>query len=168
VAADKVEKYEAQALYRAGMCATKMDNWPEAQKHFDSLLKGFPDFDQKAEARYGLALSYQKQSKLAEARPLAEQVTTETETETAAKARYMVGEIDFQEGKFEDAIEQYLLVAVGYPYPEWQARAWFETGRCQIELDNQEKAREAFQTVVDKHADHALAQEAAKQIQALK
>jgi len=168
VAADKVAKYEAQALYRAGMCATELKTWPESQKHFDALLKGFPDFEQVAEARYGLALSYQKQGKLAEARPLAEQVTTETETETAAKARYMVGEIDFAEGKFEDAIEQYLLVAVGYPYPEWQARAWFETGRCQEQLGNKDKAREAFQAVVDKYADHALAAEAAKQIQALK
>jgi len=168
VAADKVAKYHDQALYRAGVCATKMDNWAEAQKHFEGLLQAFPDFDQAAEARYGLARALQQQNKLDEARKLYEQVIDETETETAARAQFMIGEIEFGQGKFEDAIVSYLGVVGGYPYKEWQSYARFQTGRCYQQLGNNEKAVEAFQKVVDDYPDSPHAADAAKLVQDLK
>jgi TolA-binding protein len=168
VADAKVERYDAQALYRAGSCAGKLNNWPESQKHFAALIAQFADFPQLSEARYGLGLALQNQQKLPEARQLYEQVTAETETETAAKARFMVGEIDFAEKKYEDAVENYLQVAVGYPYEEWQALARFEAGRCFIELGKKDQARSSLQAVVDQFPNHPKAKDAALLIQELK
>jgi len=168
VADAKVPKYHAQSLYRAGTCAKNVKNWPESQKRYQELLTQFPDFEQLSEARYGLGLALQNQNKLDEAKTVYEQVTKETETETAAKARFMIGEIAFGRGNYEDAIEQYLLVAVGYAYPEWQALARVETGRCFIELGQKDKARAELQIVVDKFPDHPKAKDAAKLIAELK
>lgn len=168
VANDKVDKYHAQSLYRAGTCAANAKSWAESQKHYEALITQFPKFEQISEARYGLGFALQNQQKLDEAGKIYEQITSETETETAAKARFMIGEIAFAGKKYEDAIEQYLLVAVGYPYPEWQALARFEAGRCFISLGETDKAIASLQIVVDKFPNHPKAQDAAKLIAELK
>lgn len=168
VATAKVENYQDHALYRAGACAGNLKNWPQSQQHFAALIAQFPKFEQISEARYGLALALQNQVKLAEARQLYEQVTTETDNETAAKARFMVGEIAFAEKKYEDAIEQYLAVAVGYPYKEWQGLARFETGRCFMELGQKDKALASLELLVEKFPEHAKVADANKLIAELK
>ncbi len=162
VANDKVENYHARSLYQAGQCAANLKNWPESQKHYTALIQQFPKFVQVADTRYGLAFALQQQNKLAEARPLYEQVTNETETETAAKARFMIGEICFAEKKYEEAIEHFLAVAVGYPYKHWQSLGQFEAGRCFVELDKKPQAIASFQTVVEKYPDQAEAKDAAR------
>ena len=168
VADDKVEKYQAQAMYRAGTCAMNLKKWPESQKFFEALVREFPQFEQFQDARYGLAVALQNQGKLAEARGIYQEVVKATEAETAAKARFMLGEIAFGERKYEDAIEQYVMVTTGYPYENWQALAQFEIGRCFLSLGKRQKAIDAFRTVVDKYPQHAKAQDAARMLEELK
>lgn len=162
VADDEVEKYHAQAHYRAGTCAGNLKNWSTSEKHFDALTKQFPKFEQITEARYGLAFALQNQNQLDQAKQLYQQVTEETETETAAKARFMIGEIDFGRKKYEDAIEHFLAVAVGYPYEHWQGLARFETGRCFMEMGQNDKAISTFKSLLAKHPDHERSGDATK------
>jgi TolA-binding protein len=164
VAAAKVEQYHAQSLYRAGKCAGNIEKWSDSQKYFADLIGQFSTFEQLNEARYGMALALQKQNKLSDARSQFEQVTKDTSTEVAAKARFMIGEIDFGEGKYEQAIENFLAVAVGYPYKEWQALARFETGRCFMELKQNDKAIAAFQAFLKSFPDHPRAKDATRLI----
>ncbi len=167
VAAVKDEKYHAESLFGAGKCAGAVENWAASEKHFSELIKLFGEFPQINQARYGHALAMHKQNKLNEALPLFEQITKDTETESAAKARFMIGEIAFQQGKYEEAIEHFLEVAVGYPYKEWQAMAQYEMGQCFEELKDTKKAIAAFQVVVEKHPEHAQAENAKKKIAGL-
>ncbi len=168
VADAKVEKYQAQSLYRAGTCELNLKKWPEGQKCFEALARDFPRFDQLQDARYGLAVALQNQGKLAEARGIYQEVVKATEGEAAAKARFMLGEIAFGERKYEEAIEHYVMVTAGYPYPNWQALAQFEIGRCFLSLGKRQKAVDAFRTVVDKYPEHAKAQDAARMLAELK
>ena len=168
VADDKVEKYQAQAIYRAGTCAMNLKKWPESQNFFETLTREFPKFEQFQDVRYGLAVALQHQDKLAEARGIYQEVIKATEGEAAAKARFMLGEIAFGERKYEDAIEQYVMVTSGYPYENWQALAQFETGRCFLSLGKRQKAIDAFRTVVDKYPQHAKAEDAARMLEELK
>ncbi|NQU19895.1 MAG: tetratricopeptide repeat protein [Candidatus Nealsonbacteria bacterium] len=165
---EKIEKYHADSLYRAGTCAGKLQKWPESQKHFETLIAQFAKYPQVSDARYGLGVALNRQQKRTEAKAAFEQVTEETETETAARARYMIGEIAFVEKKYEDAVVEFLTVAAGYPYKQWQARAQLEAGRCLIALGRKEKAATTLQVVVDKYSDQPEAQDAAKLIQSLK
>src|SRR5262249_30574226 len=97
VAADKVEKYHARALYRSGACAGKLGNWPASQVHFDALIKQFPQFEQLADARYGLGLALQKQNQVDQALQIYEQVADkQSGGVSAAMARFMIGEIKFE------------------------------------------------------------------------
>lgn len=56
VVEDKVEKYHALALYRAGACAASLKKWPESQKFFETLTREFPAFEQFQDAPTGWPL----------------------------------------------------------------------------------------------------------------
>jgi len=168
VASRKVEAYHEQALYRAGTCAKNLKQWEPSRQHFAALLAQFPKFEQVHEARYGLAWSHQQLKQFPQARALYEQITRETETVTAAKARFMIGELEFGDGKYESAIEQFLSVAVGYPYKEWRAMGHFEAARCFMQLKQNDKAMASLQIIIKDHADHPKAKDAAKLLAELK
>jgi TolA-binding protein len=168
VADERLEKYQAQALYRAGACAAEQKKWPESQKFYETLVRDFPRFEQLGEARYGLAVAVQGQGRLGEARAIHEQLAKSAEAQTAVKARFMLGEIAFAERKFEEAVEHYLAVTTGYPFKQWQGLAQFEIGRCFLSLGKRQQAIDAFRGVVEKYPDHARAQDAQKMLAELK
>ena len=156
------EEYHARACYRAGQCATRLKNWTDAEKHFQAVVDRFEKFPQRTEARYGLAFALQNQRKFDAARSQYQAVIKETETESAARSRFMLGECDFAEQKFDTAWEHYLEAALGYPYDEWKAQGHYQAARCFIQLKKPEKAREELQTVIEKHPQHTLAKDARK------
>ena len=157
-----------KALYRSGTCANNVKNWPVGQQHFLALIQQFPKYELVSEARYGLGLALQMQQKLDEAKAVYEQVTKETNTETAARSRFMIGECAFAQKKFDEAIEHFVAAATGYPYPHWQAEANFELGRCFIETKRNDQAKETLTALVKDHPQHARAKDAASLLATLK
>lgn len=168
VSALPAEKYHARASYRSGDCAANLKQWPQSQAFFQTLLDKYPKFEQRSEARFGLGFALQSQSQFEAARKVYEQVTKETDTETAAKARFMMGECSFAEKKYGEAVEHYLEAAIGYPYEEWRAMGHFGAGRCFVELKDAAKARESLETVIKKYPQHARAKDAAALLATLK
>ena len=104
----------------------------------------------------------QKQNQLDRAVPVFEQVTKETNTEAAAKSRFMIGEIAFSKKQYKVAYEIFLIAAFKYPYEEWQAKGYLEAGRCFKELKNTDKAREMLETVIKKFPTRPEAKSAAQ------
>jgi TolA-binding protein len=159
------EAHQARSLYRAGHCATRLGKWADAERHYQEVVTRFGDpkqFAQAVEARYGLAFAQQNQREFDEARKQHAEVIAATDTETAAKSRFMLGEIDFAEKKYDSALEHYLEAALGYPYDEWRAQGHYQAGRCLIQLGQPEKARTELEFVIQKYAQHRLAKDAAQ------
>lgn len=161
------KKYHARAHYRAGQSATRNQKWADAEKHFQAVVDGFEKFPQRVEARYGLAFAQQNQKKFNQARSHYQQVIKDTETETAARARFMLGECDFAEKKFEAAWEHYLEAALGYPYEEWKVQGHLQAARCFLQLKKADKARAELQIVIEKFPQHALVKEAQQLLKTL-
>ncbi len=65
-----------------------------------------------------------------EARREYEQVLKKSKAEPAARAMFMIGEIEFQKKQYDDAVEHFYQVLYGYAYPQWQADAAFEAAKC--------------------------------------
>lgn len=162
VVADKNAAERARALYRAGTCHLNLQQWPLAQQRFEILVKEFTKYPQLSSARYGLGLALQKQNQLEQALGVFEQVTKETNTEVAAKARFMIGEIAFSKKQYKVAYESFLVAAFKYPYEEWQAKGYLEAGRCFKELKDNTKARELLATVIKKFPKRPEAKAAAQ------
>ncbi|MEX0702564.1 MAG: tetratricopeptide repeat protein [Planctomycetales bacterium] len=163
VIAANAAKDLAYALYRGGDCAAAEKKWPDSRQYYSTLLQKFPEFEKKHEARYGVGFALQNESKFDEAKQVYEQIA-KGDTETAAKARFMIGECAFAQKKHAEAVQHFLEVAVGYPYKEWQALAHYEAGRCFIELKQPEQARVELRIVIDKHPEHPRAKDAAQLI----
>ncbi len=157
--------YRSQSLYRAGDCAAHLKRWPESEKHYRRLVDHFAQFSQVTGAAYGLAYALQQQGKTDEAIKTYEGVTRQTESEVAAKARFMIGEIAFGQKRYEDAIEHFLLVTVGYPYDSWQALARFETARCFQELGEKDRATATLREMIQKHPGHPRTPDAKRMLE---
>jgi len=168
VARARPPAYHARALYRAGQSAGQLKDWTASVALDEELLAAFPQFDRRADARYGLGLALQNLDRLPQALAAYEQVVKETDTETAAKAQFMIGECLFAQKKHEEAAAQFLKAAYGYPYEEWVGNAHFEAARCFEILKQFDQARESYRTLTEKLPGHPKAKLAAERLKELR
>jgi len=156
--------YQALATYRSGECAAALEQWDASFKFHRQVLDRFPDFDLLPEARYGAGWALQQQDKLNEAVTYYEKVTEETDTETAAKARFMIGESYFAQKNHKEATRHFLKAAFAYSHKEWSAMAWFEAARCFEVLRDVDQAKNCYQQMIEKFPEHSKVAEAKKRL----
>ena len=133
----------------------------------DSAAAKFPKSPYLPEINYERAWVRQNLGRQEGALKLYEEVTTQTQDVTAARARFMIGEIYFLEKNHAEAVRHFFKAAYGYGYPEWQARSHFEAGRCFEVLGKLDQAKKSYEEVVknfDKFEEAALAK---KRLEAL-
>ncbi len=164
VIAAKNPTYHALALHRSGECAAVLEQWPASLKFHQQVLDQFPDFELRPESRYGVGWALQQQDKLDEAIKQYEQVTEETETETAAKARFMIGECYFAKKEHKVASKHFLKAAFAYGHKEWSAMAYFEAARCFEVLKDIPQAKSSYQQLIEKYPEHSKAAAAKKRL----
>jgi TolA-binding protein len=90
---------------------------------------------------------------LKEAMPVYEQVIAKTDREAAARAQFMIGEIQFEQKKHREAIVSFFKVVASYGYPRWQADASYEAGRCFEVLGYKSKAIEQYEDLLKNFPD---------------
>lgn len=144
------------ALLHGGQAAAKLERWDESLALLQQAERDFPDATVLPEIVYGQAFALHSQDQLEQALPLYERVTELSEAEVAARARFMVGEICFQQQKHSEAVRHFFK-ADAYGYPEWQSAAQYEAGRCFEVLGKKDQARRAYQQAIEKHpgGEHA-------------
>jgi len=124
----------------------------------------YPEFESLPEVSYEEAQAHQYLGKSDTAIPIYEAITSKTNREVAAKARFMIGELHFEKATratstadkqkaLQEAIKHFYNVAFGYGYPAWQANALYEAARCLEQLGTKNstaKAKERYQEIIDK------------------
>lgn len=167
VIASQDPEYHALSLFRTGECAGKLESWKKSQQIHEKVLADFPDFELRAEARYGAGWALQQQGQLSAAMEQYEKVTDETQTETAAKARFMIGECYFAQKKHKEATRHFLKAAYSYGHKEWSPMAFFEAGRCFEVLRDSAQAKKCYQQIVEKYSAHSKVRDAQRRLAAL-
>ncbi|MDA1164173.1 MAG: tetratricopeptide repeat protein [Planctomycetota bacterium] len=167
VIASRNPQYYALSLFRTGECAGKLESWKKSQQIHEQVLADFPDFELRPEARYGVGWALQNQGQLAAAMEQYEKVTDETQTETAAKARFMIGECCFAQKQHKEATRHFLKAAYSYGHKEWSPMAFFEAGRCFEVLRDTAQAKNCYQQLVEKYPEHSKVRDAQKRVAAL-
>lgn len=167
VASRKNSGYTALASFRTGECAASLEDWTASQRWHEKVLSDFPDFEMQAEARYGLGWALQNQGEYRQAMQLYELVTEQTQTETAAKARFMMGESCFAMKEHKEATRHFLKAAFVYNHPKWSAMAWFEAARCFEVLRDVEQAVSCYEKMVEKYPQHSRVPDARRRLTAL-
>lgn len=159
--------YLALATFRAGECAGSLQDWRTSRTYHQKVLADFPDFEMIPEARYGLAWALQHEGRYDQAVRLYEKVTEETQTETAAKARFMIGECFFAQKQHKEASRHFLKAAFAYNHPEWSPLSWFEAGRCFEVLRDTAQAKNCYQQLIAKFPKHSKVKAAQARLKAL-
>ena len=172
-------------LLRGGQSAAQLDRHQEAIEWLDELRLKFPANGSLAELFFELGSSHRQIDDNEAALKYFGEVTEHYRNELAARARFMRGEIYFDQDKFDVAIDEFQRLMFGFggdrapsSIKTWQARAGFEAGRCAELLAStaggDEGRRKAlkiaarfYDYVRQKHPDHELASQAARRSEAI-
>lgn len=143
------KEVEALALLHAGNAAGQLKQWKQSLELLTRCAKEFPNSPHLAQALYEQGWARQNLGDLDEAMGLYEQVIAKSNLEPAARAQFMIGEIQFQRKQHADAIKSFFKVSYGYPYPRWRADATYEAARCFEVMDKKEQAVAQYQRLLD-------------------
>jgi tetratricopeptide (TPR) repeat protein len=168
-----------------GQSAAQLKQWKDSVALLDQLIEKAPQSPYVFEAFYERGWAKQNLNQPAEALRDYEQASTSRDT-VGARARFMIGELRFDQKQYEDAIKDFQRVMFGFggdKAPDdvkvWQAKSGYEAGRCwevQIQAAADKAKRDAavanskrfYTYVVEKHPSDPLAVEARKRLQILK
>ncbi|MGC3971962.1 MAG: tetratricopeptide repeat protein [Pirellulales bacterium] len=154
--------FKTLRLLHAAQSAIQLDQWGEAQTMLNQAAAESEKSPYLPEINYERGWVWQHMKDYAKAKQMYEQVTEQSQDVVAARARYMIGTIDFEQKNHTEAIRHFFKVAYGYGYPEWQARAQFEAGRCFEVLGKLDQAKKSYEEIVKsfgKTEEAALAKE---------
>jgi TolA-binding protein len=171
-------------MLHGGQSAAKLSRWNEALGFLEKLPEQQPNSPLLPEILFERGRALQNTEKLDAALSDFERAASLSRTAVGARARFMVGEIQFQRKQYAEAIDTFRRVMFGFgadQAPEevktWQATAGFEAGRC---AENQVKdaapaerakrindAKTFYQYVLEKHPQSEFATQARTRLQGL-
>ncbi len=158
----------ALAMLRPEQENQRKETWQKALGLLDRLVKESPDTAYLPEALYERGWALQNLGRFEEAMGEYQQVLAKSKAESAARAQFMIGEIQFQQKKYAAAVQSFYLVLYGYPFPQWQADAAFEAAKCFEALPNKKsQAIKQYQELIEKFPQSDKVTAAKSRIEAL-
>ncbi len=169
----------------AGQAALQIDKPSESIAFFDAVIKEYPESAYLAEAYFERGRARQQLNQLDQAAADFGQAAERSREAVGARARFMLGELKFQQKQHEEAIKDFQRVMFRFGSEQvpadvktWQAKAGFEAGRCSEVLAQSAgsatdraarlaDAQKFYRYVIDSHADNEMAAEARKRLEAL-
>ncbi len=163
----------ALAMLRPDQENQRKETWQRALGLLDRLVKENPDTAYLPEALYERGWALQNLGRFDEATGEYQQVLAKSQmlakssAEPAARAQFMIGQIQFQRKKYAEAVQSFYLVLWGYPYPQWQADAAFEAAKCFEALQKKSQAIKQYQELIEKFPQSDKVTAAKSRIEAL-
>lgn len=172
-------------LLHGGQSAIQLKQWDIGRQWLDEIPERYPESPYLAEALYERGRAQHKLNKLEEAAKDFEQAAAKSRSLVGASARFMAGEVYFQQKQHAKAIAQFQRVMFGYgaenapdTIKSWQARAGYEAGRCaEVQIEGEKNAQRKseliaeskkwYEYVVNKHPQSDLVEEAKKRLAVL-
>lgn len=153
----------AAARLRVAQLHAEANRWDEAHEQAGAIAGEFPGFAEQHEVDYVLGRCLAARARLTEAREAYQRVIDSPagqRTETAAKAQLMIAETYFHQKDYTQAFRGYMQVEIFYDYPELQAAALLQAGKCRQLAGKHAEARQLYQQVLNEYPQSLAAQEA--------
>ncbi|MDQ1256374.1 MAG: Tetratricopeptide repeat protein [Candidatus Hydrogenedentes bacterium] len=167
VAAEKFIAENAEApqkvgiLYLRGNCLQQQKQFPEAEKVYRQIQQDFPESEFAIRSRYKLAWVLYLSGNVQEAKQQAMSFLDSRENEALlGDAAFLLGTIEASEGNFEDAYEEFRLVAEKYAASEFGPEALYKAGECLAQLGRTEEAATVFENFAKTYPENALTEQA--------
>ena len=176
------QQKQVLTLLHGGQSAGQDGKWQPSLTMLDQVASKFPDTPYLAEAIYERGFAKQNLKQLEAAIKDYERAAELSRGEVGARGQFMIGEVLFEQKKFDAAIRAFKRVMYGYggekavdAVKQWQAVAGYEAGRCaevQIkdtsDADARAKliadAKSSFTYVIQRHPKHDKVQQAREQL----
>jgi cellulose synthase operon protein C len=159
--------FQVLTLLHGAQAAAQLKQWEKSFELAGKCAEQFADSIYLPEALYERGWAAQNLGKLPVALATYEQVVAQSGGEPGARAQFMIGEIQFEQKKHEDAIKSFFKVAYGYSYPKWQAEADYEAARCFEVLGKKTQAVKQYQELIEKFPESDRVPVAKERIKAL-
>jgi tetratricopeptide (TPR) repeat protein len=157
-------KVTEEGLLRLAEAYASAGSWEQSRGTYEHLLNRFPNNHYAPEARFGMGLALQKTKQFDRAVEAYADVTRRTSSDLAARAQMQIGLCRAEQKRWQDAVNELLVVAGTYDYAEWAASASIEAGKALVELKQPQQAKDVLQRVVRDHPGTEWAQLAQKRI----
>lgn len=171
------EQVKTLVYLHGAQCLRERERWQECQQWLEVIVRRFPESPYLATALYELGFCKQNQNKPQEALAHYAEVANNYRNEVGARARFMMGEVYFEQRDFVSAIPEFQRVMYGFggdrateEIKNWQVKSAFEAARCSevliqnLQGEGREKiikaAQDYYRFIVEKHAAHDLAAQA--------
>jgi TolA-binding protein len=141
---------QAETGYRQGRNQLDDKKYDDAIVSLQGLLKDYPDFPRLDAVLYDLGWAYLGAGQQAEAIQVFERITKEYKKSSfVADAYYRIGEDQYQDDRFSEALASYALALESTPEVEIREAILHKTGWAHFKADDFAKALESFQVQVD-------------------
>ncbi len=155
----------ATVKLRICQLACQKKNWDDAQRIASEIKDQFPDFTERYEADYVIGRCLSARGDFLAAREAYQRVIESVEgekTETAAKAQLMIAESHYHQKDYQEALRAYLRLEILYAYPDLQAAAVFQAGKCRELLGEWQSAVKLYDKLLREYPDTEWKTEAAR------
>ena len=160
--------FQALLLLHAGQSAGQLKLWKESLDWLEKCSGEFPDSKHLPQALYEQGWARQNLNQTDEAVRLYKDVIARTDRDVAARAQFMIGEIEFTQKKHEEAVKSFFVVVYGYASPKWQAEAAFEAARCFEVLGKKTQAVKMYRELIELFPDSDKASRAGERLEELR
>ncbi len=155
------EPWLGTAYLRLAQSQGEQKQWKEMLATVEQLKKRFPKYELLNVAEYHAGRALQNLARFDEARDAYRRAIAGRADENAAQAQFMVGETFFHQKRFQEALREFLKVEILYAFPQWQAAALLEAGKCYESLQEWSRAVETYNRILEKYAKTSHSEEAA-------
>jgi TolA-binding protein len=154
------EPWLGTAYLRLAQAQGEQKQWKEMLATIEQLRKRFPDFELMSVADYHAGRALQNLARFDDAREAYRRGIAGRFDENAAQCQFMIGETLFHQKRFHEALREFLKVEILYAFPQWQAGALLEAGKCHESLEEWTRATETYNRILEKYPKVPHVQEA--------
>ncbi len=138
-------------LFRLGIALCRLERWEEADEVLSDLSKRFPDFENGVEGELWRGRALAALGRPRGARQAFDAVLEKDNGVLAARAHLEVGKLDFEAGNLDEALSEFLKVAVLYSNEAEVSEALYRAGGCLEKMGDSERAVAQYQEVLQKY-----------------
>ena len=153
------EPWVAMVPLRRAQLAARRQQWSEVLKIIEPFEKNYLDFQLRYEVDYLKGRALAGCGKMSAARRSYQRVLenlSAQNTETAARAQWMIGETFFHQRDYTRAREAYTQVLEYQSESDWQARAALQAGKCWELQEDWKQARSVYKQALNRwHASES-------------
>jgi len=157
-----------RALLRLGHAYAQTGNWGQSRNILDSVPSHFPRSPWIHEARYGSAHARQKVKDYQYAVQTYAAIVAQTAGRIAARAQMQIGMCYMEQGQFDKAATELLVVPYTYGYPECSVQATCQAAEAYVKLKKPDQAIKLWRSVVKQYPQSKWAKTAGQRLAVIK